>query len=53
MVRGKRVGKNEWYGIEYQGIMAKAPPCLERTLKNAVAAAMLAFIQGRRKSVDL
>ena len=26
-------GQNEWHNIEYQGVMAKAPPCSERTLK--------------------
>ena len=25
--------QNEWHDIEYQGVMAKAPPCSERTLK--------------------
>ena len=25
--------QNEWHDIEYQGIMAQAPPCSERTLK--------------------
>ena len=26
-------GQNEWHDIEYQGVMAKVPPCPERTLK--------------------
>ena len=25
--------QNEWHDIEYQGIMAKAPPCPERTFR--------------------
>ena len=31
----------------------KPPPCPERSLENAVAAAKFDFIQGRRRSVDL
>ena len=36
--QGKNVAQqeswqNEWHDIEYQGVMAKAPPCPERTLK--------------------
>ena len=42
-------GQNEWHYMEYQGAMAKTPPCSERTLKNVVAAEKFAFIQwGRR-----
>ena len=26
-------GQNEWHDIEYQGAMAKAPPCPDRTLQ--------------------
>ena len=36
--QGKKATKqeswqNEWHDIKYQGVMAKAPPCPERTLK--------------------
>ena len=36
--QGKKVaqqesGQNEWHDIQCQGVMAKAPPCPERTLK--------------------
>ena len=54
--QGKKATKqecwqNEWHDIKYHVVMAKAPPCPERTLENATAAAKLAFIQGRRKPV--
>ena len=26
-------GQNEWHDIEFQGALAKAPPCPDRTLK--------------------
>ena len=44
--------QNEWQDIKCQGIMAKASPCNREDFENAVAAAKLVFIQGRRRSVD-
>ena len=48
-VHSKESGQNEWHFFEHQGVMATAPPCPERTLKNVVAAEKFAFVQGGRR----
>ena len=43
-------GQNEWHDIEYQGMMVKAPPCPERTLKRSCRS-KVRFHPGRKKAI--
>ena len=45
--------QNEWHDIEYQGIMAKATPCPERTLKTPLPQQSSSSSRDEEESVGL